>query len=305
MNPIAQLHPRRRGLLATCALAALLNLACAPAARADARLVQVDVFDRDGGGALRVWRDHGRPVVAGRPGARYSVRLVNNTGARVLAVVAIDGVNVISGETAGTGQRGYVLGPWQRTEITGWRKSDDEVAAFEFTALPDSYAARTGRPQDVGVIGVAVFREAPQLAVSDPRPFPPPPRPLPSPRLEGRSDGAAKSATGAAAAEPGAARDTSADAARASASPELRAVAPQPTERLGTGHGERETSLSRVTTFERATAQPEQRLAIRYDSVENLAAAGIIPPPRTAWTPPHAFPADPPRDYVPDPPMQR
>jgi len=305
MNPIAQLHPRRRGLLATCALAALLNLACAPAARADARLVQVDVIDRDGGGALRVWRDHGRPVVAGRPGARYSVRLVNNTGARVLAVVAIDGVNVISGETAGTGQRGYVLGPWQRTEITGWRKSDDEVAAFEFTALPDSYAARTGRPQDVGVIGVAVFREAPQLAVSDPRPFPPPPRPLPSPRLEGRSDGAAKSATGAAAAEPGAARDTSADAARASASPELRAVAPQPTERLGTGHGERETSVARATTFERATAQPEQRVEIRYDSYENLAAAGIIPPPRTAWTPPHAFPADPPRDYVPDPPMQR
>ena len=305
MNPIAQLHPRRRGLLATCALAALLNLACAPAARADARLVQVDVIDRDGGGALRVWRDHGRPVVAGRPGARYSVRLVNNTGARVLAVVAIDGVNVISGETAGTGQRGYVLGPWQRTEITGWRKSDDEVAAFEFTALPDSYAARTGRPLDVGVIGVAVFREAPQLAVSDPRPFPPPPRPLPSPRLEGRSDGAAKSATGAAAAEPGAARDTSADAARASASPELRAVAPQPTERLGTGHGERETSVARATTFERATAQPEQRVEIRYDSYENLAAAGIIPPPRTAWTPPHAFPADPPRDYVPDPPMQR
>jgi len=118
-----------------------------------------------------------------------------------------------------------------------------------------------------------------------------------------------KSATGApaaAAAEPGSARDLAADAARASASPEARAMAPQPTERLGTGHGERETSLSRVTTFERATAQPEQSLAIRYDSVENLAAAGIIPPPRTAWTPPpHAFPADPPRDYVPDPPSVR
>ncbi|MFL6678049.1 MAG: hypothetical protein ACJ8IK_06880, partial [Burkholderiaceae bacterium] len=207
MNPTPHSHLRRRGLLATCALAALLNLACAPAARADARLVQVDVIDRDDGSALRVWRDHGRPVVAGRPGARYSVRLVNNTGARVLAVVAIDGVNVISGETAGTGQRGYVLEPWQRTEITGWRKSDNEVAAFEFTALSDSYAARTGRPQDVGVIGVAVFREAPQIEMSETRPVPPPLRPLPSPRTAGRSDGMAKSSTGAtaaaAAAEPG------------------------------------------------------------------------------------------------------
>jgi len=288
MNPTLAPDPRRRGLLAACALAALLDLGCAHAARADARLIQVEVIDRDDGRPLHVWRDHGRPVVAGRPGARYSVRLVNTTGARVLAVVAIDGVNVISGETASTGQRGYVLEPWQRTEITGWRKSDSEVAAFEFTALSDSYAARTGRPQDVGVIGVAVFREAPQVEVSELRPVPPPWRPSPMPRVEGRSQDAAKAATGA------------------PASPEARMAAPQPAERLGTGHGERETSVARMTTFERATSQPEQRVQIRYDSVDNLAAAGIIPPPRTAWTPPpHAFPGDPPRDYVPDPPSPR
>ena len=281
---------RRRGLLATCALAAVLNLASAACAHADARLVQVDVVDRDNGGVLRVWRDHGRPVIAGRPGARYAVRLVNTTGQRVLAVVAIDGVNVISGETASTGQRGYVLEPWQRTEITGWRKSDNEVAAFEFTALPDSYAARTGRPQDVGVIGVAVFREAPQLEVSDNRPLPPPLAPLPSPRAEGLAK---------AAQEPGAARDAAAQAA----APAARSMAPPPTERLGTGHGARETSVARTTTFERATSQPEQDIAIRYDSYENLAAAGIVPPPRVATTSPRPFPADP-RDYVPDPPRR-
>jgi hypothetical protein len=299
---------RRRGLLATCALVALFELGCAPVARADARLVQVDVIDRDDARPLHVWRDHGRPVVAGRPGARYSVRLVNTTGQRVLAVVAIDGVNVISGETASASQRGYVLEPWQRTEITGWRKSDDEVAAFEFTALSDSYAARTGRPRDVGVIGVAVFREAPQVEVSDNRP-PPPPRTLPAPRVEGRAEGIARPDTGAAAAaasaEHGEARDQGADAARRYEPPVFRAIAPQPTERLGTGHGERETSVARATTFERATVQPEQRVEIRYDSYENLAAAGIVPPPRTAWTSPHAFPADPPRGYVPDPPSMR
>ena len=49
-------------------------------------------------------------------------------------------------------------------EIDGWRKSMDEVAAFYFTALPDSYAARTGRPDNVGVIGVALFREEPVFA---------------------------------------------------------------------------------------------------------------------------------------------
>lgn len=288
---------RRRGLLATCALAAVLSLAGAACAHADARLVQVDVVDRDNGGVLHVWRDRGRPVIAGRPGARYAVRLVNTTGQRVLAVVAIDGVNVISGETASTGQRGYVLEPWQRTEITGWRKSDNEVAAFEFTALSDSYAARTGRPQDVGVIGVAVFREAPQLEVSDNRPSPPPIAPLPSLPLP-RTEGMAKAAQ-----EPGAARDAAAQGATTSAAPVARSMAPQPAERLGTGHGARETSVARTTTFERATSQPEQRLEIRYDSYENLAAAGIVPPPRLATTSPRPFPADP-RDYVPDPPQR-
>ena len=295
MNPTLQSLPRRRGLLATCALAALLNLAGVPAACADSRLVQVDVVDRDDGQALHVWRDHGRPVVAGRPGARYSVRLANNSGERVLAVVAIDGVNVVSGETAGVGQRGYVLEPWQRTEITGWRKSDNEVAAFEFTSLADSYAARTGRPQDVGVIGVAVFREAPSAEVSDARPAPLLERPAkaaPAPSLDSSAapESRRADAAGAAAAPDGA------DAARMQA--------PVERDRLGTGHGQRETSVVRVTTFQRASSRPDQRLEIRYDSLENLVAAGIVPPPRVATTAPHAFPADPPRDYVPDPPRR-
>ncbi|HYP30258.1 MAG TPA: hypothetical protein VES00_00200 [Burkholderiaceae bacterium] len=301
MNPTTTSRLRRRGLLAAGALAALLNLGCAPAAWADARLVQVEVVDRDEGVPLRFWRDHGRLVVAGRPGARYSVRLVNATGQRVLAVVAIDGVNVVSGETAGVNQRGYVLEPWQRTEITGWRKNDSEVAAFEFTALSDSYAARTGRPRDVGVIGVAVFREAARVEVSESRPLASTPPPLPAPRAENM----AKAATGVAAAEPDGARDAAVDAARrAPAPPEARAMASPPAERLGTGHGARETSVVSVTTFERATSQPEQRVEIRYDSYENLVAAGIVPPPPLAAVPPHAFPADPPRGYVPDPPRR-
>ena len=290
---------RRRGLLATCALAAALNLAGATAALADARLVQVDVLDRDNGETLRVWRDHGRPVIAGRPGARYAVRLVNNSGERVLAVVAIDGVNVVSGETAGVAQRGYVLEPWQRTEITGWRKSDDEVAAFEFTSLANSYAARAGRPQDVGVIGVAVFREAPMMEVSNAAP--------PAPRLDGLAkampapDAAAAAGTMAPppAQESRRPRDSGVETAGAA-----RAQPRSAPERLGTGHGARESSVVRVTTFQRASTQPEQRIEIRYDSLENLVAAGIVPPPRFATTAPHSFPADPPRDYVPDPPLR-
>ncbi|MCI1710798.1 MAG: hypothetical protein LKM39_11215 [Chiayiivirga sp.] len=101
----------------------------------------------------------GQTWIAGTPGHRYAVRLRNNSGERVLAVLSVDGVNAVSGETASAQQAGYVLGPWQETEVAGWRKSLNDIAQFEFTALGDSYAARTGRPHNVGVIGVAVFRE--------------------------------------------------------------------------------------------------------------------------------------------------
>jgi len=295
MNPILELFFRRRGLLAGAALATLLGVAAMPAAHAESRLVQVDVVDRDVGQTLHVWRDHGRPVVAGRPGDRYALRLVNNSGERVLAVVAIDGVNVISGETAAVSQRGYVLGPWERAEVNGWRKSESEIAAFEFTSLADSYAARTGRPLDVGVIGVAVFREAAPLEVSDMRP-------MPRPRESAK---AAPAPSPMAPALP-APESRRADAAGALAPPDMsaaaRSQAPVARERLGTGHGARETDYLRIVPFERAGAQPDQRLEIRYDSYENLAAAGIVPPPRVASTAPHAFPAD--RDYVSDPPLR-
>ena len=305
MNPTTALL-RRRGLLAGAAVAALLALAGAPAACAENRLVQVDVLDRDNGAALHVWRDHGRPVVAGRPGARYAVRLVNNSGQRVLAVVAIDGVNVVSGETASVGQRGYVLEPWQRTEITGWRKSDDEVAAFEFTSLANSYAARTGRPNDVGVIGVAVFREAPTMEVSNAAPVSPP---LPTSRLDAgpMAKAAPPAAAGTLAAPPAPApmqeakraRDSGVETADAARQPPRDAP-----ERLGTGHGARESSVVRLTTFQRASTLPDQRIEIRYDSLDNLVAAGIVPPPRLANTAPRPFPADPQRGYVPDPPLR-
>src|SRR5208282_5525302 len=94
-----------------------------------------------------------------RPGAKYAIEVHNRLGERLLAVTSVDGVNVLSGATAAFDQAGYVFAPGERYEITGWRKSDAEVAAFTFTESPNSYAERTGRPANVGVIGVALFRE--------------------------------------------------------------------------------------------------------------------------------------------------
>ena len=121
-------------------------------------MADVAVFDRSEGKSLKVHWHEGRAWVVGKPGNEYQVVVRNRTGEEVLAVVSVDGVNVITGETADPSQSGYVLAPHGSVAIQGWRKDLSRTAAFYFTSLADSYAARTGRPNDVGVIGVAVFR---------------------------------------------------------------------------------------------------------------------------------------------------
>ena len=104
--------------------------------------------DRDAADVLDVV-SASRPALHRRP-ARRALRDPGHEtapGVRVLAVIAVDGVNIVTGQTAAWNQDGYVLRPWASHEIAGWRKSTQEVAAFELAALPDSYAALTGRPK--------------------------------------------------------------------------------------------------------------------------------------------------------------
>jgi hypothetical protein len=125
------------------------------------QLADVRVIERDSGTSLSMTYYRGEYWVAGRPGARYAIEIRNHERGRMLAVTSVDGVNVLSGETAAWNQSGYVFSPGERYQISGWRKSDSQVAAFVFTASPNSYAQRTGRPANVGVIGVALFKEQP------------------------------------------------------------------------------------------------------------------------------------------------
>src|SRR4030095_13042153 len=67
-------------------------------------LVQVDVFDRSDGTALPVYQKDGRSYIVGSPGHEYAVRIRNTTNGRVLVVTSVDGVNVITGDTASPSQ---------------------------------------------------------------------------------------------------------------------------------------------------------------------------------------------------------
>ena len=44
--------------------------------------------------------------------------------------MSVDGINVITGETANPQQSGYILAPGQPLDIKGWRKNMDRTAAF-------------------------------------------------------------------------------------------------------------------------------------------------------------------------------
>jgi len=59
------------------------------------------------------WHD-GRAWDRGRPGNEYQVTLRSRQSQDVLAVISVDGVNVVTGQTADPSQSGYVLAPARR-----------------------------------------------------------------------------------------------------------------------------------------------------------------------------------------------
>lgn len=284
-----------RGAFAATALALLTactshahppRAAHAPSPIVSGRLADIALIDRDTGERLSAYWHNGQRYVAGKPGHRYAIEVASRSGARVLAVVSVDGVNAVTGETASWEQSGYVFAPWQRWEVRGWRKSNQRVAAFEFTSLANSYAARTGRPHDVGTVGVALFREEVR------------PRPLP-PSVSGEMGSAQRRSSREESDTSSHASDAASRSAPGAPSAQTEA---RVHEKLGTGHGAGEWSQVGATEFVRARVAPDEIIVIRYDSHENLVAAGVIPHSGQLGVMPQPTPFPAARSYVPDPP---
>jgi hypothetical protein len=296
-------------------LAILMGLAMTSEAQVMGSTAEIAIIDRDSGALLSPHFYRGEYWVAGSPGARYAIEIRNRIGERLLAVTSVDGVNVVSGATAGWDQTGYVFSPGERYQITGWRKTDSEVAAFTFTESPNSYAERTGRPANVGVIGVAIFRERAPQAVQGtpmigqsssqrdaPRAFESDSA-LPNDSMAKSPTARASNSAAAGDAKVSPSTPGAAMPAPSSTSPMTSPVAraPVPAPKLGTGHGEREYSYVNHTEFLRMQARPNEVIRIRYDSLDNLFAMGIIKRPRPATPMANPFPASPEQQYVPDP----
>src|SRR5262245_734064 len=161
----------RGTMLVPAAMLSLLAVAPAHAARSshfeltrDGRLVDVQVLV--GNQATPLYLAPGRwdrRYFQALRGRNYALAVTNNTGRRIGVLIAVDGLNVVNGQRSslGAGEAMYVLDPWQRTVVRGWRSSLDDVRKFVFVDEERSYAERTGQANgDLGWIRVLAFNEA-------------------------------------------------------------------------------------------------------------------------------------------------
>lgn len=274
----------------TLTLAALLAAACATPVKSEPTMPPVDGtpltavqagyslrLEDAWGNALPTFGWRGGSFIEGVAGQAYAVRVDNPTGRRVEVVVTVDGRDVISGEPGDfRSQRGYIVEPYGSVRVTGFRRSLSDVAQFRFTTPGDSYSARRGTPQNVGVIGVAVFSEVPP-------PPPPPPVYMPAP------------------ATPYGGYDDRERAAESKSDEGRAAGAAQAPSNLGTQYGETRYAPVTEVSFRRANpSEPDAVLAVYYDDRPGLVRRGVLPPDTYAAPGPQPFPDS--RRFAPPPP---
>ncbi len=265
----------------TVARAAIFLLAAASAALADAhpglrhatpgRLVAASI-EIDGRPAplYPAPDSSGRFYVEAHEGRRYAIVLANRSSERLGVVLTVDGLNVISG-TRGQGRgRMYVLDPWQRTTVRGWRTSLREVRQFTFVDERASYAARSGKAnRKMGWIELAVYRERDTVALRTTEE-------LPDDRFTGAGDDKASRGP---AREGAQRRAHSADAEAQAPTASALGGRSYP----GTGWGRRTQDRAVLVRFTPET-HASQRVTLRYEYRPALVALGVLPR--------HPFPGD-------------
>ena len=203
-------------------------------------------------------------------GRNYSLEVTNKTGRRVGVLIAVDGLNVVSGERSSLSRNEsmYVLDPWESAVIRGWRTSLNDVRRFVFVDEERSYAERTGQANgDMGWIRVLAFRENEPFAWGYPGKVR---------DRDGGYDGRQESRP------QGAAPESSQDkAGRGGAQPQFHGDSESQRgddSNPGTGWGEQRWDPVRRTQFE-AERRATDHMVLRYEYASGLRALGITPLP--------------------------
>ena len=104
--------------------------------------------------------------IEGREGSEYTLRFRNHSGETVLVVPSVDGLSVIDGKPASLKSQGYLVEANAVIDVPGWLVDSSTAAKFMFARKGGSrgerqtYAEQRGTdPNNIGVIGFAVFKE--------------------------------------------------------------------------------------------------------------------------------------------------
>jgi hypothetical protein len=233
-------------------LALLVSLLFAGAALARAPApVSIEIVGPDG----RTFREFPidtrdgalRSYLQAEKGARYGVRVHNNTGERLGLVIAVDGRNIINGSKSDLARSEpmYVLDAWVAQEYSGWRANLEAINEFYFTDWSDSYAEAFGDRSARGVIAVAVYREVP------------PPQPTQQPYANDEDAGRAAGGPASSASPPSSRADRAAEKS------------------AGTGYGDRR--IDRAVRIEfAAQSAPDSRHFIKYEWRETLCRKRLL-----------------------------
>jgi len=114
----------------------------------------------------------GRRYVEALENAEYELRIHNPTGTRVAVALAVDGLNTIDARhTSAWDAHKWVIEPYGTIQVRGWQMSSQNARRFYFTTERDSYGAKLGQTENLGLISAVFFRERRPVTIITPRPY--------------------------------------------------------------------------------------------------------------------------------------
>jgi len=266
-------------LLAVCTLIAAVTSYGSRGAKAEAEIVseplEIEPAATDGGFSVEVlingvptgeYAAHGRRYIEAFENAEYELRIRNPSSSRVAVALAVDGLNTIDARhTSAWEARKWVIEPYRTIHVRGWQMSSENARRFYFTTERDSYGAKLGQAQNLGVISAVFFRER--------RPVPVTVMPVTPGQIRPRNEKEDRQSAPEANAPSSSRGEAGRDTARAKTLP---SYPPPDDESAATGIGR---TVSNSVQWIKMDLEPRAagEVTIRYEYRASLVRLGIIP----------------------------
>ena len=209
----------------------------------------------------------GRRYIEALQNAEYELRIHNPTGSRVAVALSVDGMNTIDARhTSAWDAHKWVIEPYATINVRGWQMSSENARRFYFTTERDSYGAKIGQTENLGLISAVFYRERRPVVIT--RVTPARTR---NERIE--EDDRVKEDNAPASRPDSAGTTASRDAAKERSA---RSYPPPDDESAATGIGR---TISNGVQWVKMDLDPRPvgEIALRYEYREALVRLGIIP----------------------------